>query len=227
MKCIIIEDQPPAQRIVQKYIKDYGALTLLGTFSDALAGLEFLRKEEVDLIFLDVHLPKLSGMDLLKTLQQPPLVILTTAFPDFALESYDYNVCDYLLKPFSFTRFVKAISRAESLAKDGEKQGPLDTIYIKTGHEHVKLEIAKILFIRSDGDYTEIHLPDHKILSSATLRKWEDELTLHDFHRVHKSYLINLRKIVKLSTSQVILEQEQKVPIGRSYKEGFEKRILK
>ncbi|MFT5167549.1 MAG: two-component SAPR family response regulator, partial [Saprospiraceae bacterium] len=111
MNCIIIEDQPPAQRILKKYINDIGSLNLIATFSDALQAMEFLKTEEVDLVFLDIHLPKISGIDFLKTMTNPPNVILTTAFSEYALESYEFNVVDYLLKPFSFQRFVKAVSK--------------------------------------------------------------------------------------------------------------------
>ena len=110
MNCIIIEDQPPAQRILKKYIEDTGYLKLKGTFSDAIQAIEFLKSETVDLILLDIHLPKISGFDFLRSLSNPPHVILTTAFPNYALESYELNVVDYLLKPFSYPRFMKAIS---------------------------------------------------------------------------------------------------------------------
>ena len=111
MKCIIIEDQFPAQRILKKYIEDAGSLELIGTFPDALEALEILKLGQVEVLFLDIHLPKLSGIDFLKTLPHPPQIILATAFPDYALESYELNVVDYLLKPFSFQRFIKAISK--------------------------------------------------------------------------------------------------------------------
>ena len=111
MNCIIIEDQPPAQRILKKYIKDIGTLTLKGTFSNAIDATTFLKTASVDLIFLDIHLPKISGIDFLKMQQNPPPIILTTAFADYALESYEFSVVDYLLKPFSFQRFVKAVSK--------------------------------------------------------------------------------------------------------------------
>ncbi|MGB5228874.1 MAG: response regulator, partial [Eudoraea sp.] len=111
MNCIIIEDQPPAQRILKKFIEDIGSLQLKGVFSDAIQAMEFLKTNSVDLMFLDIHLPKISGIDFLRTMPNPPFVILTTAFSDYALESYDLNVVDYLLKPFSFQRFVKAVSK--------------------------------------------------------------------------------------------------------------------
>jgi DNA-binding LytR/AlgR family response regulator len=119
MHCIIIEDQPPAQRVLKKFIADMGQMELLGTFTDALQALEFLKANRVDLIFLDIHLPKISGIDFLKTLQTRPHVILTTAFPDYALESYEYDVVDYLLKPFSFERFVQAVAKVQTDRKQG------------------------------------------------------------------------------------------------------------
>lgn len=112
MKCIIVEDQPPAQHILQTYIQDMGSLELMGTFSDALQAIEFLKLENTDVIFLDINLPKLSGMDFLKTLNHSPMVILTTAYSEYAVESYEFNVVDYLLKPFSFQRFIKAVKKA-------------------------------------------------------------------------------------------------------------------
>ena len=114
MNCIIIEDQPPAQRILKKFIEDIGSLQLKGVFSDAIQAMEFLKTNSVDLMFLDIHLPKISGIDFLRTMPNPPYVILTTAFSDYALESYELNVVDYLLKPFSFQRFVKAVSKIPS-----------------------------------------------------------------------------------------------------------------
>ena len=143
--CIIIEDQAPAQRILQKYIKDVGTLDLKGTFSDAVDAIVFLQNNIVDLIFLDIHLPKISGMDFLKTFQNPPQVILTTAFSEYALESYEFNVVDYLLKPYSFQRFIQAISKSVSLMKPNlevaqEKTSVNeDHFFIKIGHDLVKI----------------------------------------------------------------------------------------
>ncbi len=123
IRCIIIEDQPPAQRVLKKYIEDMGTLELKATFADALQAMEFLRKESIDLIFLDIHLPKISGMDFLKVAKNAPSVILTTAFSDYALESYEYDVVDYLLKPYSFERFVQAVSKVTPPQKDGSEKG--------------------------------------------------------------------------------------------------------
>lgn len=228
MNCIIIEDQPPAQRILKKYIEDIGTLTLKGTFSDALQTMEFLKTEEVDLMFLDIHLPKISGIDFLKTIPNAPAVILTTAFPDYALESYEFSVVDYLLKPFSFQRFVKAVAKVPGKSNKvvdfqstEDKPAYRKELFIKSGYELVKVLIEDILYIKSEGDYTEIFLLDKKHLSSESLRFWEENLDQEQFFRVHKSYLINAAKIEKISGNQVYLTGKTVVPIGRTYKEEF------
>jgi DNA-binding LytR/AlgR family response regulator len=231
MKCIIIEDQPPAQRILKKYIGDLGSLDLQATFSNAIEAMTFLRAQAVDLIFLDIHLPKISGIDFLKSLPHPPHVILTTAFPDYALESYDLNVVDYLLKPFSFQRFVKAVARipAKSVLPKLEEQdrNTLDHLFIKSGYEHIKIITADILYIKSDADYTELFLVESKkYLSSESLRYWSENLDPQQFMRVHKSYIINTAKIVKIASNHIYLPGEVMLPIGRAYKEEFVARFL-
>lgn len=234
MNCIIIEDQPPAQRILKKYIEDIGTLTLKATFSDAIQAMEFLRAEPVDLIFLDIHLPKISGIDFLKTMPNPPHVILTTAFPDYALESYEFNVVDYLLKPFSFQRFVKAVSRVPVKGQKEQEQGPVESspqarreFFIKSGYEHIKVTVDEIIYIQSDADYTEIFTPGKKYLSSEPLRYWEENLDGKQFARVHKSYIINTSKIEKISGNQIYLAETAVVPIGRAYKDSFIERFVR
>jgi DNA-binding LytR/AlgR family response regulator len=226
MNCIIIEDQPPAQRILIKYINDIGSLELLGTFNDDLLALEFLKKNSVDLIFLDVHLPKISGIDFLKSTPLSSMVILTTAFPNFALESYDLNVVDYLLKPFSFPRFVKAVTKASGTSDQKSKEAA-DTLFIKSGHEFVKVFVGDIVYINSDGDYTELIFEKNKILSSESLKHWENELKDFDFIRVHKSFLINFAKVKKIRTTSVLMDDLSKVPIGRAYKDVVTERMKK
>lgn len=234
MNCIIIEDQLPAQRILQKYIKEAGSLNLMGTFSDALEAMEIVNSGGIDFMFLDVHLPKISGIDFLKTLASPPQVILTTAFQEYALESYELNVVDYLLKPFSFQRFIKAISKVDAKLKKNtlsinpisEAQIPED-IYIKSGYDHIRVRIYDIIFIQVDSDYTELHLREKKLLSTESLRYWESFLPTKTFVRVHKSFLINTREILKISGNQIFLKNDNVVPIGRAYKHDFTDRFVK
>jgi len=230
MTCIIIEDQPPAQRILKKYISDVDSLELKATFSDALQAMDFLKTTTVDLIFLDIHLPKISGIDFLKTYPILPSIILTTAFPDYALESYDLDVVDYLLKPFSFQRFVKAVSKVplKNTKDDRIEKAPslLKDIFIKSGYEHIRVQIKDILYIKSDGDYTEIFTPAKKYLSNESLKHWLEELPEQQFMRIHKSYIIHTTKINKITSNQIQLTNQIHIPIGRAYKEVLKKRFI-
>ncbi|WP_185154511.1 LytTR family DNA-binding domain-containing protein [Fulvivirga sp. M361] len=234
MNCIIIEDQLPAQRILKKYITDLGTLNLTGTYTDALQAVEVLKTDKVGLIFLDIHLPKLSGIDFLKTLTNPPQVILTTAFPDYALESYDLDVVDYLLKPFSFQRFIKAVSKItlddhqKVVASDTfTRKEPDQVIFVKSGYEHIKINIDDIVFLKSDSDYTELYLEHKKHLSSEPLKFWEQKLRSYNFIRIHKSYIINSSKIHKVAGNHVHLSENILIPVGRAYKDGFSNRFLR
>ncbi|MGC1632444.1 MAG: response regulator transcription factor [Gelidibacter sp.] len=247
MNCILIEDQLPAQRILIKYISDIGSLNLVGAFTDALEAMEMLKSEKIDLMFLDIHLPKLSGIDFLKILPNPPQVILTTAFQDYALEGYELNVVDYLLKPYSFQRFVKAVSKVKrqsdisgvdalqphgqrAAGNRGEKENHSanddEDVYIKIGYDHIRIKTEDILYIMVDLDYTEIHLKDKKHISSESLRYWEEFLPKKRFMRIHKSYIINTNKIAKISGNQVFLENCVMVPIGRAFKNHFTERFM-
>ncbi|MEM9141936.1 MAG: response regulator transcription factor [Bacteroidota bacterium] len=230
MNCIIIEDQRPAQRILEKFIADVDFLDLVGTFSDATDALTFLNRENVEVLFLDIHLPKISGIAFLKTLARPPKVILTTAFSDYALEGYDLNVVDYLLKPFSFQRFLQAVSKI-SPKQPGDAQKPSAgpttkwEIFIKSGHEFIKVRIADILYIRSDADYSAIHTPSKKLLSNEALKFWIHELEGHRFLRIHKSFIINLERVGRISGNRIYVDNDKWIPLGRAFKEDFIKQL--
>ncbi len=227
--CIIIEDQPPAQRILKKYIGDIGNLKLKGTFGDALVALSFLKSNPIDLIFLDIHLPKLSGIDFLKILPQKPKVILTTAFPDYAIQSYELDVLDYLLKPFSFERFVKAVAKISTttnqpIATIPSQKGP-DFIFIKAGVDYQKIEINQIQFIKSNGDYTQLFMVADKHLVSYPLKFWIEKLNPKWFCQIHKSYLVNVQHISKVTGNQIDIGGNL-LPIGRTYRDIFFKEYL-
>lgn len=233
LRCIIIEDQPPAQRILQKFITDIGTLELVGTFSDAIQAMQFLREENIDLMFLDIHLPKISGIDFLKTIPNHPKVILTTAFSDYALESYEYNVVDYLLKPFSFQRFIQAVSKVQANQTVAVPQKAItkttptnETLFIKSGYDLIKVNTTDIYYIKSDADYTEIVTTTAKHLSAEPLKYWLHKLDATQFCQVHKSYIINTEVLEKVSGNQVYLYNNIVIPIGRTYKEPFIKKYL-
>ena len=231
MKCIIIEDQLPAQRILKKFITDMGSLHLVASFTDAVSALPTLQQEAIDILFLDIHLPKLSGIDFLKSLQHPPQVILTTAFQDYALESYELNVVDYLLKPFSFERFVKAVTKAaanttaQRFSTETTVEPAGRELFIKSGYDHIRLKTSEIFYITADSDYTEVHLSDHKYVTTESLRHWEEQLEPDGFMRIHKSYLVNTHKISKISGNQVVLESKKNLPIGRAFKQAIYNRF--
>ena len=232
VNCIIIEDQPPAQRILKRYIQDVASLNLKAVFSNAVESMQILNSGEVDLVFLDIHLPKISGIDFLKSLNKPPKIILTTAFPDYALEAYDLNVSDYLLKPFSFQRFLKAVTRAtQNNSASGEQHTmnnpEISDLFVKSGHDIVRILIDDIIYIKSDADYTEVHLESKRQLSSEPLRYWISVLDEKRFCRIHRSYIINLSRIEKISGNQLYMKSNIQLPIGRSFKDEFLNKLNK
>ncbi|NOU60332.1 LytR/AlgR family response regulator transcription factor [Marinifilum caeruleilacunae] len=221
--CIIIEDQAPAQRILQKYIGDYANLEIKATFSDPIEALEYLKEIPVDLIFLDIHLPKLSGMDFLKILNYKPLVILTTAFHEYAVQSYDFDVLDYLLKPISFDRFKKAMERVEREYTKDEKEQK-ESLLVKVGYEYASVNLADILYVKSDGDYTFLHCINKKYMVNSPLKYWNEILSKQDFCQIHRSYIVSLQKIEKISSASVLIEN-QELPIGRKYKQVLKEKL--
>lgn len=235
IRCIIVEDQPPAQRVLQKFIGDMENMELKATFADALKAMDYLKSANIDLIFLDIHLPKISGIDFLKTITDAPHVILTTAFSDYALESYDLNVVDYLLKPFSFERFVKAVNKVPVNPGDNKntpesairtKSSP-EMLFIKSGYEHLKIQVSDIRYIQSEADYTEIFTSGKKYLTSHSLRHWLQTLGDGLFVQIHKSFIVNSANITKVSGNRIYFDSDTHVPIGRAYKEGFVEQYLK
>ncbi|MEO9511003.1 MAG: LytTR family DNA-binding domain-containing protein [Flavobacteriaceae bacterium] len=226
LNCIIIEDQPPAQRILKKYISAVDFMNLKEIFTDAIKALDYLKAESVDLIFLDIHLPKISGIEFLKSMPDHPRVILTTAFSDYALESYQFNVVDYLLKPISQKRFLQAISKLKVSLKEGSGKSIQETIVIKSGHELIQLKVSNILFIKADSDYTEIATDYKTYLSKESLRHWLGILDNARFCQVHRSYMINIDHLQKVSGNTIHLRHTI-LPLGRAFKKHFIDNFLK
>lgn len=225
IRCIIVEDQAPAQRILQKYLRDYGQLQLEATFSDPISALDYLKTHPVDLIFLDIHLPKLSGMDFLKVLNKSPMVILTTAYHEYAVQSYEFDVLDYLLKPISYERFCKAMEKAQEKYQSTQKTpGNNSSILVKVGYDYVSIKTDDILYIQTDGDYTRLFLPDKNYLVGLPLRYWSEHLPTDQFCQVHRSFMVALNKIEKISSSSISVAQTE-IPIGRKYKQEVRERV--
>lgn len=230
MRSIIIEDQAPAQTILQKYISNTAGLKLEMTFCDALEAKAYLKEHPVDLIFLDINLPRFSGMDFLRSEQNHPLTILTTAYSEFALESYQFNVVDYLVKPFSFERFSQAVEKVIGMRKvvkqmEGIRELPANQfLYVKCSHDLVRINSEEIIFIKSDSDYTEIVTTTGKFLTSDALKDWTTKLN-EDFPQIHKSYIINFRHLKKISRNKVFLQLDQVIPLGRAFKKEFMQKV--
>jgi DNA-binding LytR/AlgR family response regulator len=220
LNCLIIEDQLPAQRILQTYMESIPELKLIKACSNALEATRYLQQERIDLIFLDINLPKISGISFLKNLSNPPKVIITTAYSEYALEGFELDVTDYLLKPFAFERFHKAVLKVLDQQPEPQQTG---YVFIKSDKEFYKVEVAQMLFLKSDDNYVKIITSERQYMQSGSLQGWADQLP-DNFIRVHKSYMINLSKVDKVAGNRVYLADHE-IPIGRAYREALVKRI--
>jgi len=230
---VIIEDEPLAQRVIERYVENVPFLDIIQKCNSAMEAIEVLHNREVDLLFLDINMPGLNGMDFLKTLKNPPLVIITTAYAEFAIQGYELDVVDYLMKPFAFDRFYKAIQKAEELirgkdqrhfeSKEADKQD--DTfIFIKSSKKTYKVNLDDILYIEALGDYVKIYTTDKMIVSYQSLKNIVNLLPSSAFPRVHKSFIIALSRIDLIEGNQVKI-RDQMIPIGTNFKGEFEKLV--
>ncbi len=222
LTCLIIEDEPLAAEILSDYIRDAPGLELAGVCSDALFALEFLQREPVDVLFLDIHLPKLKGLDFLKTLSNPPQVILTTAYHQYALEAYEYAVADYLLKPIEFSRFLKAVQKLRQPGTPNSlptSQGPERAAhFFNVDKKRVKVYFDEILYAESLKEYVRIFLPGRSVVTKMQLGELENLLGRDGFVRIHRSFLVAKSKIDAYSATEVEVGGK-KLPIGRSYRD--------
>lgn len=224
--CIIIEDQLQAQKVLERHISNVSHLSLLGVFNNALDVVHFLKSNaQVDIVFLDINLPKLNGIDFLRTFRPKTSVIITSAYSEYAIEGFDLDVIDYLIKPISFDRFFKAISKViykESVITDNLESKQF--LFVKDGHNIMKVVLRNIVLIKSDSDFTTLILQEKKLLLSYSLKFWQQVLPKDDFFRCHKSYIINLRMIDKIVGNTIYIN-EKRIPIGRTSKEALIKKI--
>lgn len=226
IRCLIVDDEPVAQRIIAKYLSELPGYEVVGTCLNALAAMEVLRLHEIDLLFLDIEMPKLKGLAFLKTLQRAPHVIITTAHREYAYESYELEVIDYLLKPISFERFLRAINRFQRLheipAPTPQNTNPLPTkfIYVKSERKTLKLNEEEISYIEGMNNYVIIHHRGKGHIVYTSIGNMLKELG-KQFLRIHKSFVVNRNHILSYSKEQVDLEGKE-LPIGKAYKEVIE-----
>ena len=218
MKCLVVDDEPIAREILESYIDDVPGLSLVGVCSSALKAMEVLKKEHVDIMFLDVNMPRLSGIELLRALDRYPAIVLTTAYPDYALQGFELDVVDYLLKPFSFERFLRAVQKVETRIQIPE--GDLKQLIVKSDKKTWPIEIHDIRYVESVGDYVNITTHERKIMVHNTLKNIEDSLPGGQFFRVHKSWIIS-RNAIEFIEGNYIMSGTTSIPIGKSYKDGF------
>ena len=215
-KCIIVEDNAFEMKLLQLFINRLPNLEIIASFTSAEAALPSLQTTSIDLLFLDIVLPDLTGLGLLKLLHQPPKTILTTSSPDYAIEAFDTGVIDYLVKPFTFERLIKAVNRALTTDTTANNQR-IASLFLKTGRELVRVQLDDILFIEAFGALCKIYTPTSIIVVSELLSDLHEKLPTNDFVRVHKSYIAALQKIVKLSTKFIVIQQHQ-IPLGATYR---------
>lgn len=220
INCIIIEDEPLALKRTKSYVIRLPYLNLLSSFENGIEALAFLKTNKVDLIFLDIKMDELSGIQLLESTKIESEVIITTAYDEYALKGFDLNVTDYLLKPFTFERFIRAVDKAENnLAKKNfgiEKK----FIFVKTEYRWEKLSLDEILYIEGMGDYRRIYTNDKRIMTLQTFKDFEQEIPKNIICRVHKSFMVSLDKIVSVERDRIKIK-EVLIPISETYKKEF------
>lgn len=226
IKCIIIEDEPLAVKILSDYISQVPFLDLRATFKDAILASDYLRHTATDLIFLDIHLPKLKGIPFLKTLAGPPAVIITTAYHQYAVEGFNLNVTDYLLKPFDFGRFLVAVTKVRT--GQTEKQIPVDNpairdfIFINVQKKKVKILFSEIVYIESQREYIKITTTKNEYISKMSTHEIEAILPANLFRRVHRSFIVSIQRIESYTAGAVEVNGVS-IPIGKGYKDSLDK----
>jgi DNA-binding LytR/AlgR family response regulator len=225
IRCIIIEDEPLAQDVIKNHLQQSGRFNLVGTYRNALEAKEAIAKEEIDLIFLDIQLPGMTGLNFLRSLINPPLVVFTTSYPEYALESYEFNVIDYLLKPISYERFSKTIDKIIDgkifkTAAGEIKPINREYIFIRSNGKFFRISFSDIIYIEGMKDYLKIHTADHTIITHQTMGEMENILPPGQFIRIQKSYIVSTARIKAVSGNSVDMGQVL-LPIGLNYKEKF------
>ena len=228
MTCIIIEDEIPAQKILKNYLGKLPNVELQGVFKAAIEANSFLNKQSVDVVFLDINLPDITGIDFIKTIKNPPAIIMTTAYPDYAVSSFELEtIVDYLVKPFSFDRFLKAINKAKERAEKPEKKLKVEGeefFFLNVDKTLHKIETNSILYIESSRNYITVITEKKKLSFIDSLKNWSKKLPNNQFIQVHKSFIINRSFVEKISGNEIYVKGTR-IPIGRTYKQELLKQL--
>lgn len=226
ISCIAIDDEPKALEVIERYCHKTSLVDLKATFREPVKAIEFMNREKVDLVFLDINMPEISGMQLVQTLSPRPMIIFTTAYSHYAVESYDLNALDYLLKPITFERFLAAINKATGVqpSKNGVSKEDNPIVFIKSGPQTYPVKVSEILYLEKEGNYITVHLKDRKILIRENMGDIFDLVPAADFLRVHKSYVVAIRHITMIEIHQLVINGE-KIPIGSTYRDLLRSRL--
>ncbi|PAM93111.1 DNA-binding response regulator [Flavobacterium sp. IR1] len=226
-KCIIVDDEPPATRILKSYVEKVSFLEEIGVFNDSLKALEFLSLNKVDVVFLDIQMPQLTGLQLSKIISKDVKIIFTTAYSDFALEGFELNAVDYLLKPIAFERFYQAVSKLNTEVKtEIVATNPAEFIFVKTDgkNKFQKVMLNAILYVESLQNYVCVHTSKQQIITHSSLKNVVESLPQNDFIQIHKSYVVALKHVESTDNFSVFINSK-KLPIGATYKDVFFERI--
>lgn len=224
--CIVIEDQPVARRIIEQHLENCGLLDNKGSFSSAIDALSYLNENDIDILFLDIEMPVLNGLQMLKTLQRKPLVIVISAYREYALDSYDFDVTDFLLKPISFERFLKAVNKSCEIIKNNRNKYKYDKdfIVVKQDKKIHKLDLESIIYIESMGDYVKFYTSKGVYVAYQTIKNLSEKLPFPKFLKIHKSYIVALDKIESIVGNTIFIN-EIRLPIGESFRSVVKKII--
>ncbi|MFT4645439.1 MAG: two-component system LytT family response regulator [Planctomycetota bacterium] len=224
-KCIVVDDEELARRLIKRHLSELEDFELVASCESAIEALKIIKEESIDLMFLDIEMPLLKGTDFLKNLNQKPKVIFTTAYREYALEGFELNVVDYLLKPINFTRFLKAIEKFLESTNKVIESSVFKYIYIQSNKKNIKIVLDDVLYIESLKEYVQIHFKNRKVIFKGGITAFEQKLD-HHFVRVHRSYIVNINKITAYTKSDIEIGRIE-IPIGDSYKDRVLKKIVK
>jgi len=230
LNCLIVDDEVLAQDVIEKYMSNFSTLKLVGKCDSAVEAISFLHNNKVDLLFLDLNMPEMSGLEMLKTLSNPPNVILTTAYSEYALESYEYGVVDYLLKPIKLERFTKAVNKVvaqyevKNIVDEQMDEKKRQAIFIREDQVTYQVNFNDILYIEAYGNYLKVYTSDKVYVIRDTMHDMENKLPEENFIRIHKSYIISLSKIDSIGGNRIYINK-QEIPIGELYKMSLKQKI--
>ncbi|HLX91969.1 MAG TPA: LytTR family DNA-binding domain-containing protein [Puia sp.] len=227
MTCIAIDDEPMALEVIERYCAKTGLVELKGVFRESIKAIEYLSTEKIDLVFLDINMPEISGVQLAKSISPAPMIIFTTAYSHYAVESYNLNAVDYLLKPITFERFLTSIRKALTAiaTRNNSIQSNDDpVIFIKSGLQTYQVKLRDILYLEKQGNYLNVHLKDKKIIIRENMVDVFHLVPSGEFIRVHKSYVVAVKHIVTIEVHQLTINNE-KIPIGSTYREALRNRL--